>query len=94
MDALLINYFLKTMGTSAAQVSRELGVCQSNVSEVIHGKRKTPHIQEAIARALNKNVEDVFPNRKNGKKRKDEEMTKKKYNRKFGTWSNSSTHKT
>ena len=33
---------------------------KGDVSKVVHGKRKTRAIQEAIARELNMSVEDVF----------------------------------
>ena len=43
-----------TAGAEALECSR------SQLSYCIHGKRKTPHIREKLARALNKSVEELF----------------------------------
>lgn len=53
----LIKYFLRLKGASLAEVSRELGVSLSTVSQVSSGARKSRRVQSAIAFKLNIPVE-------------------------------------
>lgn len=42
-------------------IARELGLKHPNVSAVIAGKRPTLHIRKAIAKAINKPVDEIWP---------------------------------
>jgi len=67
MDSLTINYFLRQMGKTQGDIADECGVSTQYISHVITGRRngpKTIPIQEAVARALNRKREDVFPDSK------------------------------
>ncbi len=53
---------------SQCQIARELGVTQGFVGQVILGIRKTQYVREAIAKAVRKRVEDLWPNSNHKKK--------------------------
>lgn len=42
-------------------VAGELNIAASSVSQVISGAKKTRYVQEAIAKAIGKSVDEVFP---------------------------------
>lgn len=46
---------------SVTSIAIKLGLKQPNVSAVISGDRTTPHVQKAIAAAIGKPVDEVFP---------------------------------
>jgi len=48
-------------GITIASIANKLGIKPTNVSFVIAGTRTTPRIQTAIAEALGKPVDEVFP---------------------------------
>jgi transcriptional regulator with XRE-family HTH domain len=41
-------------------IANGLGLTQSHVSEVIRGKRRSPRVEQAVAEALGRPVEEVF----------------------------------
>lgn len=49
-------------GITGRRLAREIGVTETWVSLVIHGKRKSDRVRRAIAKALNARVEDLWPN--------------------------------
>lgn len=42
-------------------IANDLGLSVQHVSEVIAGRRRSARVEEAVARAIGKRVEDVFP---------------------------------
>lgn len=48
-------------GVSMAEIGRTLGVTKEHVSMVVGGKRRSPRVETAVADAIGKPVEDVFP---------------------------------
>lgn len=48
-------------GVQVKTIAAELGIKAPSVSQVISGRRRTPRIQQAIAKAIGKPVEEVFP---------------------------------
>lgn len=48
-------------GVKVASIARELGITGPSVSQVINERRSTPRIKEAIAKAIGKPVDEVFP---------------------------------
>jgi DNA-binding transcriptional regulator LsrR (DeoR family) len=51
-------------GVSAAQIAEQLGVTEPFVHQVITETRDTQYVREAIAKALKKPVEKLWPNHK------------------------------
>ncbi|QQG66333.1 helix-turn-helix domain-containing protein [Desulfobulbus oligotrophicus] len=52
---------LASKNITQASIAKMLGVKPSSVHNVITGKRATPRIRQAVAMALGKPVEEVFP---------------------------------
>ena len=50
-------------GIRQSDIARRVGVAQTHVSDVIHGRRRSRRVEAAIADALGRRVEDVFPPR-------------------------------
>jgi lambda repressor-like predicted transcriptional regulator len=63
MDALDINYRLRRLGTSQAQIARELGVTQSVVGNVVNNRITAHDIASHIAKLLGMQVEELWPER-------------------------------
>ncbi len=42
-------------------IASELGLVSPCISAVISGRRRTPKVREAIARAINKPVNEIWP---------------------------------
>lgn len=63
MDALDINYRLRRLGTSQAQIARELGVTQSVVGNVVNNRITAYDIASHIAHLLGMQVEELWPER-------------------------------
>ena len=55
-------------GITIASIANKLGIKPTNVSFVIAGTRTTPRIQAAVAKAIGKPVEEVFPATSNKEK--------------------------
>jgi transcriptional regulator with XRE-family HTH domain len=53
------NLILK--GITQASIAKKLGVTESLVSMVIHGKVKNSEVRKAIAKAIGKPVREIFP---------------------------------
>jgi transcriptional regulator with XRE-family HTH domain len=51
-------------GTSQVTIAAKAGVSRSAVNQVIHGRRRTPVIRQAIAEACGQAVDDLFPGEK------------------------------
>lgn len=47
--------------TTMSQIARDLGVTVQHVSAVVGDKRRSPSIERAVADAIGRDVEDVFP---------------------------------
>lgn len=61
MDPIDITYQLKKHSSSQADIARRLKVSRSAVCQVVCGVRSTPRIQKAIAGAIRRRVEDIWP---------------------------------
>lgn len=48
-------------GVSISEIGRQLGVSQQHVSQVLSGRRRSPRVEDAIATAIGKPIEEVFP---------------------------------
>lgn len=63
MDALEINYRLRRIGKTQAQIAREVGVSGGVVSNVIHGRITAFAVAQHIAGLLGLRIEDIWPDR-------------------------------
>ena len=48
-------------GVRQADIARRLSVAPTHVSDVIHGRRRSLRVEAAIAEALGRRVEEIFP---------------------------------
>lgn len=63
MDAVEINYRLRRLGKTQAQIAREVGVSGGVVSNVIHGRITAYAVASHIAAQLGLAVEELWPDR-------------------------------
>ena len=63
MDAVEINYRLRRLGKTQAQIAEEVGVSGGVVSNVIHGRITAHAVATYIAGLLGLRVEDIWPER-------------------------------
>lgn len=50
-------------GVRQADIARKLGVAQTHVADVLHGRRRSARVECAIAEAIGRPAEEVFPQR-------------------------------
>jgi lambda repressor-like predicted transcriptional regulator len=48
-------------GITQASIAKKLGVTESLVSMVVHGKEKNSEIRKAIAKAVGKPIREIWP---------------------------------
>jgi len=63
MDALEINYRLRRLGKTQAQIAHEVGVSGGVVSNVIHGRITAYAVARHIAGLLGLPIEEIWPER-------------------------------
>lgn len=63
MDAVEINYRLRRLGKTQAQIAREVGVSGGVVSNVIHGRITAYAVAQHIASLLGLRIEELWPER-------------------------------
>lgn len=63
MDAVEINYRLRRLGKTQAQIAREVGVSGGVVSNVIHGRITAHAVAQHIAGTLGLRIEELWPER-------------------------------
>lgn len=63
MDAVEINYRLRRLGKTQAQIAREVGVSGGVVSNVIHGRITAHAVALYIAGLLGLRIEEIWPER-------------------------------
>ena len=63
MDAVEINYRLRRLGKTQAQIAREVGVSGGVVSNVIHGRITAYAVAQHIAGLLGLRIEELWPER-------------------------------
>lgn len=63
LDAVEINYRLRRLGKSQAQIAREVGVSGGVVSNVIHGRITAYAVAKHIASLLELGIEEIWPDR-------------------------------
>lgn len=51
---------LVLLGVRQADIARRLGVTATHVSDVLHGRRRSPRVEGEIAEALGRGVEELF----------------------------------
>ncbi|GEM_PF-1257898 len=56
-----IRGMLIMQGTNANRIATRIGVSKQAVYQVINGSRRTPSIRKAIAMAIGKPVEELWP---------------------------------
>jgi lambda repressor-like predicted transcriptional regulator len=61
MDPKEITRQLKGKGYSVAAIAASLGVASPTVSQTIHGRTVSARIRAAIAEALGRSVEEIWP---------------------------------
>lgn len=61
MNGKEITKNLRESGLSVNSIAEELGVKPPTVSQVIHRKRPNPRIRKAIASAIGRSVDEVWP---------------------------------
>lgn len=65
MSNLEIKSLLVLKGTSITEIARTAGVSREWVSLVVNGHKNSKRIRKAIAAAVGKSVEDLWPNGSN-----------------------------
>ncbi len=63
MDAVEINYRLRRLGKTQAQIALELGVSGGVVSNVIHGRITAYAVARHIAALLGLKIDEIWPER-------------------------------
>ena len=63
-----IKVALLRAGTNQMEIARKLGITKQFVNQVIKGHRPTRRVREAIARAVGKPVEKLWPNSNHNRK--------------------------
>ena len=63
MTPLEIKIELLKVGISIRQLARQEGVSHTAMSYTIHGVNKGRKLREAVARAIGKSVEEIWPPR-------------------------------
>lgn len=63
IDAVEINYRLRRLGKTQAQIAREVGVSGGVVSNVIHGRVTAYAVAKHIANLLALEVQEIWPER-------------------------------
>lgn len=63
MDAVEINYRLRRLGKTQAQIAREVGVSGGVVSNVIYGRITAYAVAQHIAGLLGLRIEELWPER-------------------------------
>lgn len=63
MDALEINYRLRRLGKTQAQIAKDIGVSGGVVSNVIHDRITAYSVAQHIAHLLGLRIEDIWPER-------------------------------
>ena len=61
MDASTIKQTLAKKDIRLSDISRDLGIKLPSVSQVIHGRRPSRRVSQAIADAIGLPLEEVFP---------------------------------
>ena len=61
MKGYEIRQLMKDANVQPWQIADEMGVKRPTVSQVIHGVRSNPRIRLAIARSVDKQVSDLWP---------------------------------
>jgi lambda repressor-like predicted transcriptional regulator len=61
MTPLEIKIELLKAGISIRQLARQVGVSHTAISYTIHGVNKGLRLRQAVARALGKRIEDIWP---------------------------------
>lgn len=62
MDRLEIQYRMKRKGVTQAAIAKKLGITAPTVCNVIKGTAQSARVKQAIAKALELKVEDLWPN--------------------------------
>jgi len=57
----VIRGHIYTAGLTPEALAKKLGVSESAISQTIHGLLKSPRIRQAIADAIGKPVEEIWP---------------------------------
>lgn len=63
MDAIEINYRLRRLGKTQAQIAQDVGVSGGVVSNVIHGRITAYAVAKHIASLLGLKIEEIWPER-------------------------------
>ena len=71
MNRKRIKYLLALRGITQQKIADMVGVSAPNVAAVISGDRQTPHIQGAIAEAIDRPISQIFPRKKKAKQKKE-----------------------
>jgi lambda repressor-like predicted transcriptional regulator len=61
MTPVEIKIELLKRGISMGDIARTLGCTRQNVQHVVYGRVKSPHIREAIAVAIDKDIVEMWP---------------------------------
>jgi len=61
METRKIKANLILAGVTQSEIARSLGIKVASVNDVVSGKRKNPRIRSAIAEAIGKPVEKIWP---------------------------------
>ena len=63
MNNLNLKIKLLKAGITQADIAREIGVTRAFVNQIINGQRQTRRVRMAVAKAVGKRVEDLWPSR-------------------------------
>lgn len=61
MDALEITFSLRRVGSSQAEIARQLAVSRATVNQVVRGIERSRRVEAAIAKAIGKPLDRIWP---------------------------------
>jgi transcriptional regulator with XRE-family HTH domain len=68
MTPIDLRILLLKAGVSQASIAKKLGVTLGFVNQIVYGRRSTKRVRMAIARAVGKRAEDLWPDSNNKRK--------------------------
>ena len=69
MDPLEIKILMMRAGVTQNYIAKKLGVTPAFVNQIISRTRCTEYVRKAIAKAVKRPVEEIFPGKENQKRK-------------------------
>jgi transcriptional regulator with XRE-family HTH domain len=72
MDIIEIQYRLRRVGKTQAQIAKELKLTQGQIGNVIHGRATSERVRNYIATIINCHPDDMLQTTKSSKSKKEQ----------------------